>query len=471
MLVTLHFEIDNAQIEVAADVGLDTKGRLIARSCRNCANRVWVKNNIDALRDSGMSIQRILKNLMNSSNEDSQKNPLVGNESDDSEKINQVHDTGIDWGALLNAASSYIDTDIAPKLTKDDSDGYYNSALKNKLNTIYGRYNNCEELIKRIQNSLKDTEGDIKKYTENVLNGILTELQDIHADVNILKEDFLGLEDYIVNNSDDEEECEDENLEEYLDSMNEESSDSDKDSDSDEDQPGLHEELNSLQVSIEDNEEIDKPDPDKEQKIRIAKGITFGNQETLRYIKGVYYIHNFYEYETLMSVDEMNWVVCAEKNIPQEYKDFINQKYIIDIRTFISGFSHWITMADPINAETKLSVHIATTNKLLAKISEMVYDLSSKTLGYLQIRMSKPELISYIRGIIFNNPETNAYFKVLNTSYNDAQKLRNGEESNSPNMVFCSRYSGPHWKDDFVDLDALTHNVVNFIINDSNYTA
>lgn len=492
MIVTLRFEIDNAQIEIAADIGLDTKGRVIARSCRNCANRVWVKNNIAALKDSGMAMQLILKNQLSSSNEEPQENPLVGNESGDSEKINQVHDTGIDWVALLKSACAsdtekptlenlahwyppilknpLIDTDVVSKLTKEDSEAYRNSALKNIVNTIYGRYYNCEELVKRIQNSLKDTEGNIVKAYNESLYEIKNELKYIHDSVN-------GIEDYIIHNCDTEEEEDDDEedfgedgINEYLDRM-EEATENEKYEDY---VNSLREKLNSLKVSSDDSSEKKEDNMDDEEKARkdrITKGITFGNNATLRYIKGVYYLHNFYENETLMSVDEMNWVVCNEKNIPEEYKEFINQKYIIDIRTFISGFSYWITMADPINTETKLPVHVDITNKLLKKIFEMTYELSIDTLGYFHISMSKHELIDYLHNIIFDNPETSAYFKVLNTSYNDAQKLRNGEEPDSPNIAFCSRYGGPHWKNDFVDLDALARNVENFILQFSIYTA
>lgn len=450
MLVTLRFEIDGAQIEIAADIGLDTKGRVIARSCRNCANRVWVKNNIEALKDSGMAMQLMLKNQLTSSNEEPKENPLVGNESDDSEKANQVHDTGIDWMALLRAAGSYIDTDIAPKIAKEDSEAYQKSALKNALNMIYGRYDNCEELVKRIQNSLKDTEGNIAKAYNESLIEIKNELKYIHDSVN-------GIEDYIIHNCDDAEEYEeDDDLEEYLNSMDEESEE-------DEYLLGVREKLKTLKTSIDDIPTEVKP-------------VESTNMPCIRrdYVKcsnGVFYTHDFYDNQTKMSVDGVHWVPCNEKNIPQEYKDFINQKYLIDIRTFISGFSYWITMVDPINTDTKLPVHIATTNKLLTKIFEMVYELSSNTIGYLHINMNKHELINYVHSIIFDNPETNAYFKVLNTSYNDARRMRNGDDALPPDMVFCSRYGGPHWKDDFVDLDALARNVENFILKYSTYTA
>lgn len=410
MEVTLCFEIDNAQVAIAADIGLDAKGRVIARSQRNCANRIWAKNYLDDLNDSGMAMQRILKNQLDSVNEESNESSPIGNKGDE----------------------SCIDTDSVKKVSEDNSDTYQNSIIENVLNNIYGKYNNCEELVKRIQNSLKDSEGNINKHTDDTLNGILSELRHLHADVNILKENFLNLEDYIVDfcyDEDDEEEDDDE-LDEYLDSEDEES---DENSETLADSPVIHD-------------------------------------ATLKYINGIYYTHNFYKYQTKMSVDKIHWVICDNENIPKEYKDFINQKYMIDIRTFISGFSYWINMVDPINTETKLPVHITITYKLLSKIFEMVYDLSSKTIGYLQIRMSKPELINYIHSIIFNNPETQAYFKVLNTSYNDAQKLRNGEEPNSSNIVFCSRYSTPHWMDDFIDLDALTRNVVEFIIKNSAYS-
>lgn len=473
MLVTLRFEIDNAQVEIAADIGLDTKGRVIARSCRNCANRVWVKNNIAALKDSGIAMQLILKNQLTSSNEEPQENPLVGNESEDSEKINQVHDTGIDWVALLKSACAsdtekptienlahwypsilknpLIDTDIASKLTKEDSEAYQKSALKNALNMIYGRYDNCEELVKRIQNSLKDTEGNIAKAYNESLCEIKNELKYIHDSVN-------GIEDYIIHNCDDAEEYEeeDDDLEEYLNSMDEESEE-------DAYLLGVREKLKTLKTSIDDI-------PTEEKPVESAN-MPCIHRDYVKCSNGVFYTHDFYNNQTKMSVDGIHWVLCNEKNIPQEYKDFINQKYLIDIRTFISGFSYWITMADPINTNTKLPVHITTTNKLLTKIFEMVYELSADTLGDFHISMSKRELIDYLHNIIFDNPETNAYFKVLNTSYNDAQKLRNGKEPDSPNIAFCSRYGGPHWKNDFIDLDALARNVENFVMKDSIYTA
>lgn len=507
MVVTLRFEIDDAQIEIAADIGLDTKGRLIARSCRNCANRIWAKNNIEALKDSGMAMQLILKNQLNPSNEESEKNPLVGNESDDSEKINQVHDTGIDWVALLKSACAstdtekptlenlahwyppilknpLIDTDVVSKPTKEDSEAYRNSALRNILNTIYGRYYNCEELVKRIQNSLKDTEGNIAKAYNESLCEIKNELKYIHDSVN-------GIEDYIIHNYNDAEEYEDEDddLEEYLNSMNDESEDEDEDDEEDNDMSyaeffSFEEMMGNSTPSAEDYAKYAKENSKRKNKHKKKKSDKSTEDESEKPIdlpcihkdsfkcsNGIFYTHNFYNNQTMMSVDRIHWVSCSEKNIPQEYKDIINQKYMIDIRTFVSGFSYWIAMVDPINTDTKLPVHIATTNKLLSKIFEMTYELSSNTIGHLYISMNKHDLINYIHSIIFDNPETNAYFKVLNTSYNDARRIRNGDDALPPDMAFCSRYGGPHWKDDFVDLDALNRNVVDFVIKYSTYTA
>lgn len=472
MNVTLHFEVDGAQIEVAASIGLDKNGKLLAYSHRDCSKRVWAKKNIEDLNDTGNYIMSNIKHQLAFYSEETEKNSLVDNESDESIAHNKVPDDfKIDWQALLDAAGSMIDTDTTPKLNDEESNDYSNSTLKKIVNNFYGRYNHCEDIVKRIQNSLKDVEDDLKQHTEESLNGIISEMEKLRDDVNTVKESIFGIEDYIIHNCDDSDD-EDEDFDYEVEDEDEELEESDTNSDFDEYLSDLKEKLNTLQVSIHDDSPEDpKPvssvDDEKDQ---CAKGMTFENDVTLMNINGVYYLHNFYKNTTLMSVDEEHWVVCREKNIPEQYKNFINQKYLIDICTFVSGFGYWISIADPINSETTLPVHISTMNKLLEEIFKITYNLTTETLGYRYISMSKPELINYIHAIIFDNPKTNSYFKVLNTSYNDAQKIRKGENPDSPEIVFCSRYGGPHWKDDFVDLDALARNVENFVIQFSRYT-
>lgn len=402
MTVTIKFELDGSQIEVNAILGLDSDGHLIAYSKRSCRNRAWVKKHADEMYEFGDFLENTLGKSKDNTDEDSQL-------------VNQVDDKKIDWDAFLKAANGYIDTDIGPKFTYDEK--YEKSELRKLANTLYGKFGVYEDFIRRIQNSLKDTEGNIAKMYKESLNEIKDEIKHIHNSVD-------SIEDYIVNNCDDEED----------------------DDNSDED---------TEPKSIEE-----KPMPHNHP---------LAYNSILKCINGIYYRHNFYKNQTTKSLDCNHWIECTEDDIPNEYKVFINQKYIINICTIIGGFSYCITNQDPINADTKLPVHIETTNKLLKKIFKMTYDVSLDSLGYNYICMTKHELINYIHDIIFDNPETNSYFKVLNTSYNDAQMIRNGETPNSLDILFCTRYSGPHWKDDFIDLDALERNVINFIIKYSTY--
>lgn len=434
MKTILHFDNNGVSVDVLADIGLDSDGYMVARSKHRCMNRVWTKSNIDDLKNAGEHIVKAYSNT-----EDLQKNSLTDNDT--------------------------------PK---------------------YGIYDNSEEMIRRIQNSLKDTVGDINKHTDDAMNTILTKLEDFHDGINLLETDVSRIGNQLSDFCIDKDEADDD-----LDYMDDESDDEDEDDDG----PsyaeffGFEEMLGNHAPSVEDyvdfiaensrhkksKEEIqdnpNKPEVSNEDtsksnnaKIINDSDLKFDTTQYHMGINGSLYTYDYINDRILKAIDEQKWRVCAERNVPKKYRDYVHRTYDIDLRTFASTFSYWITLLDPINEETKLPVHIETTNKLLKKIHEMIYDLYyDESDEDHSVTMTKHELSEFIHSIVFENPETKAYFQVLATTYNEAQKMRDGEKMGPPDFSFGVWFKNIEWKDTSVCLETMALKVVDCILQYSEY--
>ena len=58
-------------------------------------------------------------------------------------------------------------------------------------------------------------------------------------------------------------------------------------------------------------------------------------------------------------------------------------------------------------------------------------------------------------------------FAKLNLSYKELKDKIDPFDPNRNKITFSSRYSGPKWEDDFIDLDALINNVVRDCVKDA----
>lgn len=425
MKTILHFDNNGVSVDVLADIGLDSDGYMVARSKRRCMNRVWTKTNIDDLKNAGEHIVKAYSNT---------ENPLTDND--------------------------------VPK---------------------YGIYDNSEESIKRIQNSLKDTVGDINKHTDDVMNAILTKLEDFHDGINLLETDFSRNEGQLIDCCIDKDEVDDD--------LYDEDEDDDDDGLSYADFFSFEEMMSNHTPSAEDyvnfitensrhkkskeetQDNLNKHDVSNEDtsKSNNAKIINDSDLEfdTTQYhmgINGSLYTYDYINDRILKAIDEQKWRVCAEKNVPKKYRDYVYRTYDIDIRVFASTFSYWITLLDPINEETKLPVHIETTNKLLKKIHEMIYDrYYDDSDEDHSVTMAKHELSEFIHSIVFENPETKSYFQVLATTYNEAQKMRDGEKLGPPDFSFGVWFKNIDWKDSSVCLETMALKIVDCILQYSEY--
>lgn len=434
MKTILHFDINGAGIDVLADIGLDSDGYMVARSKRRCMNRVWTKTNIDDLKNAGEHIVKAYSNI-----EDLQKNSFTNND---------MHK--------------------------------------------YGIYDTSEEIIKRIQNSLKDTVGDINKHTDDAMNGVLTELKDIHESINLLETNFGRVESQLIDFNIDEDEADDD-----LDCMDDEYDDEDEDDDgpSYADFFSFEEMMGNYTPSVDDyvdfitknsrhkkskeesqdnlnKHEVSNENTSKSDNAKIIddSDLKFDTTQYHMGINGSLYTYDYINDRILKAIDEQKWRVCAEKNVPKKYRDYIHRTYDIDIRAFASTFSYWITLLDPINEETKLPVHIETTNKLLKKIHEIIYNLYYDDSDDDHIvTMARHELSEFIHSIVFENPETKAYFQVLATTYNEAQKMCNGEKMGPPDFSFGVWFTNIEWKDTAVCLETMAMKIVDCILQYSEY--
>ena len=69
--------------------------------------------------------------------------------------------------------------------------------------------------------------------------------------------------------------------------------------------------------------------------------------------------------------------------------------------------------------------------------------------------------------MVHDEPETKEFFSKLAQSYIEMQRGVSVSDPNRKIINLSSRFSGPKWEDDFIDLDALINNVVLECVKDA----
>lgn len=149
-----------------------------------------------------------------------------------------------------------------------------------------------------------------------------------------------------------------------------------------------------------------------------------------------------------------------------------DKKYIFPVKNIIANMAKWIYYQDPINHSTSYQVHKIYIPEILhllymnlIKDGRKIENRADEDFYYFEY--TKEELRKYLYFLVYDGPKTKNFFSKLNLSYNE---MKNGIDVSDPNrdtISFSSRYFGPKWEDDFIDLDALINNVVLDCVKDS----
>lgn len=153
----------------------------------------------------------------------------------------------------------------------------------------------------------------------------------------------------------------------------------------------------------------------------------------------------------------------------------VEPKLPVNLKDAVHVFLKWMIQQDPINPNKHRPVHYKIICELIQKLSEQFLAISKCMFGdYYYFEVTEKELKNLIHGLIFDNPATKDHFAALNITYNEAKNgctIKDRYEDTEPKVTFCSRYSGPAWQNDFIDLDALCNNVTRELIKISIPTA
>ena len=147
----------------------------------------------------------------------------------------------------------------------------------------------------------------------------------------------------------------------------------------------------------------------------------------------------------------------------------IEPKIPVNTKDAVHVFIKWMIQQDPINPSTHRPVHYKIICDLIQKLSEQFLLISKCMFGdYYYFEVTEKELKNMIHNLIFDNPSTKDHFTALNITYNEAKNgctVKDRYEDSEPKVTFCSRYGGPAWQNDFIDLDALCNNVTRELTN------
>lgn len=153
-------------------------------------------------------------------------------------------------------------------------------------------------------------------------------------------------------------------------------------------------------------------------------------------------------------------------------KNQVDKKYIFPVKNIIANMAKWIYSQDPINHSTNYPVHKIYISEILHLLyMNLIKDGRKLEIpadeDFYYFEYTKEELRKYLYSLVYDKPETKEFFSKLNLSYNE---MKNGIEVSDPNrntINLSSRFSGPKWEDDFIDLDALINNVVLECVKDA----
>lgn len=162
----------------------------------------------------------------------------------------------------------------------------------------------------------------------------------------------------------------------------------------------------------------------------------------------------------------------AKLNDPFETMDTnvtqVEPKFSVALKEVLSVFLNWMIRQDPINLDKHRPVHYKIICDLIEVLSEQLLAISKCMFDdFYYFDVTEKELKNLIHNLIFDNVATKDYFTALNISYNEAKNgvtIADRYADTKTSVTFCSRYDGPDWIDDFIDLDALCNNVTRDII-------
>lgn len=158
-------------------------------------------------------------------------------------------------------------------------------------------------------------------------------------------------------------------------------------------------------------------------------------------------------------------------DVDKKIEEYINRKYIFPIKNIIANMAKWIYLLDPINPSTKYPVHKVYFDEILHSLYITLYlgakDAFDPSSEFNYYDMTEKELRKYLFYIIYNHPYTKEHFSKLNLSYIEMQRGISVSDPNRNAINLSSRFSGPKWEDDFIDLDALIGNVVRDCVKDA----
>ena len=153
-------------------------------------------------------------------------------------------------------------------------------------------------------------------------------------------------------------------------------------------------------------------------------------------------------------------------------KNQVDKKYIFPVKNIIANMAKWIYSQDPINHSTSYPVH----KIYIPEILHLLYMNLIKDGRKLEIpadedfyyfEYTKEELRKYLYSLVYEGSKTKDYFSKLNLSYIEMQRGISVSDPNRNTINLSSRFSGPKWEDDFIDLDALINNVVLECVKDA----
>ena len=152
-------------------------------------------------------------------------------------------------------------------------------------------------------------------------------------------------------------------------------------------------------------------------------------------------------------------------------KNQVDKRYIFPVKNIVANMAKCIYSLDPINQKTNYPVHKIYIPKFLNRFYTAL-ELEATNINedfdyFYYYEFTKEQLRKHLLYIVFDHPDIKDLFSKLNLSYNE---MKNDIEVSDPNrntINLSSRFSGPKWEDDFIDLDALINNVVLECVKDA----
>lgn len=164
---------------------------------------------------------------------------------------------------------------------------------------------------------------------------------------------------------------------------------------------------------------------------------------------------------------DKNKIVYHSKSI----KNQVDKKYIFPVKNIIANMAKWIYSLDPVNYNTGYHVHKIYISTILHLLyMSLIKDgrkIENSSDEFYYFEYTEDELRKYLYFLVYEGSKTKEYFSKLNLSYIEMQMGISVSDPNRKIINLSSRFSGPKWEDDFIDLDALINNVVLECVKDA----